>query len=152
MEFSDAASAFPGLPKKQSSGHSMMDYKDQEKKDCSYYFLKLDFEILKPLLIYKYDAEEMNRQDDYVEMIMSDANLLGSIYGKMDESMLKVDEHAERSRITMALSYVQENKNNGSYRMRNTAAGFGGRMPRVSEAGAFKERKLTSMMGRQPMS
>ena len=85
-----------------------MDYKDQEKKDCSYYFLKLDFEILKPLLIYKYDAEQMNRQDDYIEIIMSDANLLGSVYGKMDESMLRGTENAEQNRIAMALSYVQD--------------------------------------------
>lgn len=73
----------------------MLEYKDSEKRDCSYYFLKLDFEILKPILIYKYNIEEMNRQDDYIEIIMSDANLLGSIYGKMDESMLNNDEQAE---------------------------------------------------------
>jgi hypothetical protein len=89
----------------------MMSYKEQEKKDCSYYFLKLDFEILKPLLIYKFDIEEMHRQDDYVEIIMSDANLLGSIYGKMDEDLLQLGDEAERERITIALSYVQENRN-----------------------------------------
>ena len=77
--------------KKRSSQTSMLDYKDTDKKDCSYYFLKLDYEILKPLLIYKYDAEQMNREDEYIEIIMSDANLLGSVYGKMDESMLKFD-------------------------------------------------------------
>ena len=66
----------------------MMSYKDKEKKDCAFYFLKLDYEILKPLLIYKYDAEEMHRQDDYIELIMSDANLLGSIYGKMDANLI----------------------------------------------------------------
>lgn len=126
-----------------------MDYKDQEKKDCSYYFLKLDYEILKPLLIYKFDAEEMNRQDDYIEIIMSDANLLGSIYGKMDESMLKIDDNAG-DRIAIALSYVQEANKNESYRMRNTAAGFSGRMPRVSHA-PYQDRKLTHMGGR-PMS
>lgn len=88
MEMSDASQV--GL-KKRSSQTSMLDYKDTDKKDCSYYFLKLDYEILKPLLIYKYDAEQMNREDEYIEIIMSDANLLGSVYGKMDESMLKFD-------------------------------------------------------------
>ena len=146
MEMSDASQA--GL-KKRSSQTSMLDYKDTEKKDCSYYFLKLDFEILKPLLIYKYDAEQMNREDEYIEIIMSDANLLGSVYGKMDESMLKFDNQAEQDRIAIALSYVQETKNNGSYRMRNTAAG-GLRGPRVSHV-PYADRKLTQMGGR-PMS
>jgi hypothetical protein len=128
----------------------MLDYKDTEKKDCAYYFLKLDFEILKPLLIYKYDAEQMNREDEYIEIIMSDANLLGSVYGKMDDNMLQFDnQEAEQDRIAIALSYVQENKNNGSYRMRNTAAG-GLRGPRVSQA-PYADRKLTHMGGR-PMS
>ena len=45
------------LQRKRNSNGSIMSYKDQEKKDCAYYFLKLDYEILKPLLIYKFDAE-----------------------------------------------------------------------------------------------
>jgi hypothetical protein len=125
----------------------MMSYKDIEKKDCGYYFLKLDYEILKPLLIYKFDAEEMNRQDDYIEIIMSDANLLGSIYGKMDEDLLQSGDEAERERIAIALSYVQDNKNT-SYRMRNTAAGYS--LPRVSDAKYHIDRKITDV-GR-PMS
>jgi hypothetical protein len=104
MEFSDNASHLQVLQKR--SDMSMMSYKDIEKKDCAYYFLKLDYEILKPLLIYKFDAEEMNRQDDYIELIMSDANLLGSVYGKMDGQMLQSNDEAERERIAMALSYV----------------------------------------------
>ena len=76
-----------------------MSYKDQEKKDCAFYFLKLDYEILKPLLIYKFNAEEMHRQDDYIELIMSDANLLGSIYGKLDEDLLQSGDQAEKERI-----------------------------------------------------
>jgi hypothetical protein len=81
-------------------------YKDQENKDCSFYFLKLDYEILKPLLIYKYDAEKMHREDEYIELIMSDANMMGSIYGKMDEELLLSGDKAER--IAIALSYVQD--------------------------------------------
>lgn len=84
----------------------------------------MDFEILKPLLIYKFDAEEMHRQDDYIEIIMSDANLMGSIYGKMDDALFQTNDMAERERITIALSYVQKNDRNSSYRMRNTAAGY----------------------------
>lgn len=104
-----------------------MSYKEMESKNCSYYFLKLDYEILKPLLIYKFDAEEMHRQDDFVEIIMSDANLLGSIYGKIDDNLMAADEEAEYQRITMAMSYIQEHKRTPSYRMRNTAVGVFGR-------------------------
>ena len=67
----------------------MMSYKDSPKKDCAYFFLKLDFEILKPLLIYKYDPEEMQRQDEFIEIINSDANVLGSVYGKMDDYLMQ---------------------------------------------------------------
>ena len=62
----------------------MRDYEKRKSKDCKYYFSKLDYEILRPLLIYKYEREEMHRQDDLVEMMMSDQNLLGSVYGKID--------------------------------------------------------------------
>jgi len=51
------------------------------KRGCGFYFKKLDYEILRPLLIYRYEREEMHRQDDFIEMMMSDGNLLGSIYG-----------------------------------------------------------------------
>jgi hypothetical protein len=35
---------------------SMRNYKSRPKRDCSYYFLKLDFEIIKPLLVYKFNT------------------------------------------------------------------------------------------------
>ena len=54
------------------------------KRGCGFYFKKLDYEILRPLLIFRYEREEMHRQDDFIEMMMSDGNLLGSIYGKLD--------------------------------------------------------------------
>lgn len=60
---------------------SMQMYKERVKKDCSYYFMKLDFEILKPLLIYKFDREKMNKEDQFADIMMSDANMLGSVYG-----------------------------------------------------------------------
>ena len=51
----------------------------------------------------------MHREDDYIELIMSDANLLGSVYGKMDYDLLAPgDEAAEQERIAIALSYVQD--------------------------------------------
>ena len=51
---------------------SMREYEKRKKKDCKYYFSKLDYEILRPMLIYKYEREEMHRQDDLLEMMMSD--------------------------------------------------------------------------------
>ena len=41
----------------------------QNKKGCSYYFVKLDEEILRPLLIYNYDEEAMWEQDEQVELM-----------------------------------------------------------------------------------
>ena len=53
-------------------------------RGCGYYFYKLDEEILKPLLIYKYEAEAMEAQDQHHDLMMSDTNILGSVYGKVD--------------------------------------------------------------------
>jgi hypothetical protein len=50
---------------------------EPDKRTCSYYFKKLDYEILRPLLIHNYVREVMHRQDDYVEMIINDGNILG---------------------------------------------------------------------------
>jgi hypothetical protein len=66
--------------------------------------LKLDFEILKPILIYKYDREEMNRQDIFVEAMISDANMLGSVYGKLDDNLLEHGNNQER--VAIALSHM----------------------------------------------
>ena len=68
--------------------HSLSEYQTYKKKDCAYYFAKLDYEILRPLLIYRYDREEMHRQDEFIDLMLSDANLLGSVYGKMDDQLL----------------------------------------------------------------
>lgn len=66
--------------------------------------MKLDFEILKPILIYKYDREEMNRQDIFVEAMISDANMLGSVYGKLDDNLLEHGNNQER--VAIALSHM----------------------------------------------
>ena len=36
-------------------------FKGTHKKSCSFYFKKLDYEIIRPLLIYNYDREEMHQ-------------------------------------------------------------------------------------------
>lgn len=41
-------------------------FKATKKRDCAFYFMKLDYEILKPLLIYKYQYDEMHKQDDLI--------------------------------------------------------------------------------------
>jgi hypothetical protein len=46
----------------------------------------------------------MHRQDEFIELILSDANMMGSIYGKIDEELLHTGDQAER--IAVALSYV----------------------------------------------
>ena len=72
---------------RQTAGHQYgSNETTSDNKNCTYYLKKLDYEILKPMLIYKYQHEEMHRQDDYIDMMQSDANLIGSIYGKLDES------------------------------------------------------------------
>jgi hypothetical protein len=48
-----------------------------EKKNCGYFMKKLDYEILRPLLIFEYSREKMHTQDDHVEMIINDANIMG---------------------------------------------------------------------------
>lgn len=47
----------------------MRHYDKAAKKGCKYYFSKLDYEILRPILIYKYDKEKMHREDDIHELI-----------------------------------------------------------------------------------
>lgn len=84
MMMSDGSVSHIGKRLRQSAT-SMQEYRGRPKKDCTYFFLKMDYEILKPILIYKFDIKEMDRQDNFVEAMMSDANIIGSLYGKMDE-------------------------------------------------------------------
>lgn len=64
--------------------------------------MKLDFEILKPILIYNYNREVMDREDKFVEAMMSDANLLGSVYGKLDDDLLENGMNQERVAIAIS--------------------------------------------------
>ena len=81
-------------------------HEGHEKQNCGYFFKKLDTEILKPLLIYKYNRQQMHMEDDFLEYLMNDENILGSIYGKMDPEVLKVADDKER--VTMAMSRIIE--------------------------------------------
>ena len=58
-------------------GKSMRMYKGRKKKDCKYFMAKLDYEILRPLLIYNYQRDEMHRQAEVLDMIMQDVNIIG---------------------------------------------------------------------------
>lgn len=79
------------------------------KKDCSYYFLKLDYEIIKPLLVYKYDYKKMERADDYVDLIMTDTNLLGSVYDDMEMEVIEDNnEEAMRERVQSVMQKLQD--------------------------------------------
>jgi len=59
-------------------------FKGTHKKSCSFYIKKLDYEIIRPLLIYNYDRELMHKQDDYVEMMLNDGNMIADAFGKID--------------------------------------------------------------------
>ena len=79
------------------------------KKDCAYYFLKLDYEIIKPLLVYKYDYKKMERADDYVDLIMTDTNLLGSVYDDMEMEVIEDNnEEAMRERVQSVMQKLQD--------------------------------------------
>ena len=60
---------------------SYRNYDKRKKKDCAYYFAKLDYEILRHIFIYKYDRDQMHRQDQLLELQRRDANLINEIYG-----------------------------------------------------------------------
>lgn len=81
------------------------------KKDCSYYFLKLDYEIIKPLLVYKYDYKKMEREDEYVDLIMTDTNLLGSVYDDMEMDVIEENnEDAMRERLSSVMQKLQDKR------------------------------------------
>lgn len=45
---------------------------------------KFDYEIMRPLLIHKYDRDEMHKQDEVVEMMLNDGNMVGDAFGQLD--------------------------------------------------------------------
>lgn len=53
----------------------------RHKRGCLFYMKKFDYEIMRPLLIYKYDREEMHKQDEVVEMMLNDGNMVGDAFG-----------------------------------------------------------------------
>jgi len=81
---------------------SMTGYRERPVRDCAYYFLKLDFEIIKPLLIYKFEEkqEELQREDEYVELLMSEGNMMGTIYASMNDN---VNQDAVRNKVNTAV-------------------------------------------------
>jgi hypothetical protein len=109
MELSDAAPSDIGENDPEG-------VRKARKKGCGFYFKKLDYEILRPLLIYRYEREEMHRQDDFIEMMMSDRNLLGSIYGNMEQSMLsasasrEVNQDTRLRRVSTAMAHLATDK------------------------------------------
>lgn len=44
----------------------------------------------------------MDREDKFVEAMMSDANLLGSVYGKLDDDLLENGMNQERVAIAIS--------------------------------------------------
>jgi len=42
-------------------------FKKNQKKNCLYFFKKLDYEILRPLFIYDYERNKMKKDDEMVE-------------------------------------------------------------------------------------
>jgi len=91
---------------------SLRNYDKRKKKDCRFYFAKLDYEILRPLLIYKYEREEMHRQDEYIDLIVRDQNLLQSVYGKIDHSNFRKasmgGSHVEEEQVNRVSHVVQQ--------------------------------------------
>jgi len=74
---------------KYAVGASMRHYNQRKKRDCKYFFSKLDYEILRPLLIYKYEREEMHRQDEYIDMMLSNQKELQEAYSRVDHDELR---------------------------------------------------------------
>jgi len=53
---------------------------NEEEKGCSHYFNVLDKQVLKPLLIYKYNYLQMHQQDDLLEHIKENKDALLNTY------------------------------------------------------------------------
>lgn len=52
----------------------------EEKKGFNFYFKKFDKEIMRPLLIYNYNPEAIERQEQFVEMIQNDKDAMFKVY------------------------------------------------------------------------
>lgn len=60
---------------------------EEQKKGCAFYFNELDKKILKPILVYKYNQDKMERDDQVNDFMLSYANILGSIMGDEAEEI-----------------------------------------------------------------
>lgn len=69
------------------------------EKDCGFYFSTLDKKILKPLLVYKYSTDAMEKQDEVNDFMLSYANILGSIIidGPEDDYEMMYDDDASQA-------------------------------------------------------
>ena len=91
---------------------SLRQYNKQKKKDCKYFFGKLDYEILRPLLIYKYDKEKFHQQDQFMDIVNNDKDLLQEAYSRinlkemMKASMVMDNEQNQMERITKVVSQL----------------------------------------------
>lgn len=56
---------------------------DEQEKGCSHYFKVLDQQVLKPLLIYKYNYAQMHQQDDLLEHIKENKDALLNTYKEL---------------------------------------------------------------------
>lgn len=92
--------------------------KDQ-KRGFIYYFNKLDHEILRPILIYKYNPESLERQEQYVELMQNDKDAMFKVYGALQESkqsVLGTSKMTVTDRVTQAVVALSKD-----VKQRNTA-------------------------------
>jgi len=117
----------------ENASQSLQDV-DRDARTCSYYFKKLDYEILRPLLIHNYAREAMHRQDDFVEMVINDGNVLHNImdrvYGHVDFPIQESEtQEVLLDRVAWAVAEVAKEIN-----MQHTArASFEGAVPGRSQ-------------------
>lgn len=78
-------------PNNMQSDHET---EDGDEKGCGFYFAKLDAEIIRPLLIYKYQREEMHRQDDLHELVRQNHHLIGSAHPGRPEVLARLNNHS----------------------------------------------------------
>lgn len=91
----------------QSTVSTFLDEVKPGQRNCAYYLKKLDYDILRPLLIKDYQREQMHRQDDFVEMMINDGNILGNVYGQLDfEYTESITEEVILDRVAKAVTKV----------------------------------------------
>lgn len=132
--------------KTTATGKSMAMYKNRRKKDCKYFLAKLDYEIIRPMLIYNYEREEMHRQAEVLDMIMNDVNIIGQVYGKVEPHILD-KSHNEDERAQMRISQAIMSLHHEKNMRRSSKIGLSGRkFSKLAPAGQslkiFQDQKL----------